>query len=482
MNLNLGSTLQGGKYKIERVLGQGGFGITYLAEQIIVVKGGIGAIKTKINVTIKEFFMKELCDRDNDTSHVSVGSTGSRELVDRFKAKFIKEAQNIAKLDHDHIIKVLDVFEENGTAYYVMEYIDGGSLNDRISQYGAMSEMEALHYIRQIADALKFIHNRNMNHLDVKPSNILLKEGAISVLIDFGLAKQYDNSGDQTSSAPVGVSKGYAPMEQYKAGGVSKFSPETDIYSLGATLYKLVTGTKPPEAYDIFSSGLPELPVNLSGNTKQAIISTMNPSSEKRPRSIDEFLNILVNNEKTEIIDNSQITEVIANVQEPEIIANPQEPEIIEVEVKNTIHSSKPSRSNKIKRWIGAVVGLLVAAAAIFLILIRTTGSFLGLYYKAIGSPSEFSIPYRYTTIEVNAFEFCDNLKSITIPNSVTSIGSCAFYSCDNLKSITIPNSVTSIGDYAFLGCDNLTSIYISKDSPTYSQLKEEYGNIVRIK
>ncbi|MFI3267285.1 MAG: serine/threonine-protein kinase, partial [Rikenellaceae bacterium] len=177
MNLELGSALQGGKYRIEKVLAQGGFGITYLAEQKIEVVGAIGKINTIYKVTIKEFFMKDFCDRNSFTSHISVGSSGSRSLVNAFKAKFFKEAQNIAKLDHGNIIKVFDVFEENDTAYYVMEYIEGGSLNDRIAEYGLMSEIEALHYIRQIADALRYIHGKKMNHLDVKPSNILIDEG-----------------------------------------------------------------------------------------------------------------------------------------------------------------------------------------------------------------------------------------------------------------------------------------------------------------
>lgn len=299
------STLREGRYKIEKILGNGGFGITYLALQNVTITGEIGTIQTTIRVAIKEFFMKDLCNRDSQTSHVSVPSVGSRELVERFKQKFIKEAQNIARLNHDHIIKVLDVFEENGTAYYVMEHIEGGSLSEHIDQCGALAPAEALHYINQIADALKYIHSKKVNHLDVKPSNILLKEGAVSVLIDFGLAKQYDNSGEQTSSTPVGISKGYAPMEQYKAGGVSSFAPSTDIYSLGATLYKLVTGKTPPEAYDLFDSGLPELPEELSVDVKLAITLSMRPSRNSRPQTIDDFLTILRGREdhdKTELM------------------------------------------------------------------------------------------------------------------------------------------------------------------------------------
>ena len=164
MQLQSGTLLQGGKYKIETVLGQGGFGITYLATQV--------ALERK--VAIKEFFMKEHCNRDVATSHVSVGSQGSQELVARFRQKFVKEARMIAGLNHPHIIRIIDVFEENGTAYYVMEYMGNGSLAEYLKRNGAVRESEALHYIYQLADALKFIHQHQMNHLDIKPGNVCL--------------------------------------------------------------------------------------------------------------------------------------------------------------------------------------------------------------------------------------------------------------------------------------------------------------------
>ena len=166
MQLSSTTLLQGGKYRIEKVLGQGGFGITYLAVQV-----GLNR-----KVAIKEFFMKEYCNRDAETSHVSIPSEGSKELVARFRQKFIKEAQTIAGLNHPHIIRIHDIFEENGTAYYVMEYHDNGSLSELIKQRDSLPEVEALRYIREVADALAYIHEHQMNHLDVKPGNVLLDE------------------------------------------------------------------------------------------------------------------------------------------------------------------------------------------------------------------------------------------------------------------------------------------------------------------
>ena len=197
MNLKTGHLLSGGRYKVERVLGQGGFGITYLCEQTALLR----------KVAVKEFFMKELCNRDADTSHVSIPSIGSRDMVERFRQKFVKEARTLAALNHKHIVRIIDIFEENNTAYYVMEYVGGGSLSDKVKD-GALGEAVALRYIRQVAAALDFVHSKNMMHLDIKPSNILLGDNDETVLIDFGLAKQYDASGSQTSTTPVGISHG----------------------------------------------------------------------------------------------------------------------------------------------------------------------------------------------------------------------------------------------------------------------------------
>ncbi|WP_106830281.1 bifunctional serine/threonine-protein kinase/formylglycine-generating enzyme family protein [Parabacteroides pacaensis] len=294
MQLQPGTFLQGGKYKykIVSVLGQGGFGITYKATMNFQIQGPLGMIESEIHVAIKEFYMKSLCNRDEVSLQVSVPSEGSKNMVKRFQKKFIKEANNIATLQHPSIIKVIEIFQENSTAYYVMEYIEGGSLQDWVKQKGALPEKEALAYIYQIASALNYIHQRKMNHLDVKPANILRRSNGEVVLIDFGLSKQYDEKGEQTSSTPVGVSAGYAPIEQSKPGGVEQFSAPTDIYSLGATLYKLVTGETPPDVSDVVSDGI-SFPEKVSLNIKNAITKAMEPSRRKRPQNITDFLLLL---------------------------------------------------------------------------------------------------------------------------------------------------------------------------------------------
>ncbi len=284
--LKTNAVLQNGKYRIEGVLGQGGFGITYLASQV--------ALNRK--VTIKEFFMKELCNRDEQTSQVSVPSMGSVDTVARFRAKFVKEAQTIAALNNPHIIHIHDIFEENGTAYYVMDYLSGGSLSDLVQRDGVLAEATALGYIRQVADALSYIHARNINHLDIKPSNVLIDGNGNAVVIDFGLSKRYDETGSQTSTTPVGISHGFAPLEQYQPGGVSTFSPTTDIYSLGATLYKLLSGQTPPNATALLDADLDLSRLSASPSTKAAIAAAMQPKRKGRPQTVEAFIAML--NEK----------------------------------------------------------------------------------------------------------------------------------------------------------------------------------------
>ncbi|MFI3295394.1 MAG: serine/threonine-protein kinase, partial [Rikenellaceae bacterium] len=292
MQLEKGTQLQDGKYVVIKDLGQGGFGITYIAEQVALSR----------KVAIKEFFLKKICSRDSGTSRVTVPASDNTSDVELFKRKFIKEARNLSRLDHPNIIRVYDCFEENDTVYYVMELVTGGSLNDYLENSGGrLTEDEALGCIKSIAKALEYLHQQSMNHLDVKPDNVLRRENGELVLIDFGLTKTYDTTGSETSSTPVGRSPGYAPLEQYNPGGVSSFTPQTDVYSLGATLYKLLTGTTPPEASVILNSGLPPMNADVSPNVIQAINIAMSPMCKNRPSSVGEFIALLDSSAETQM-------------------------------------------------------------------------------------------------------------------------------------------------------------------------------------
>lgn len=271
------TTLQDGKYRIIRVLGQGGFGITYLAEQTMLNK----------LFAIKEFFIRDLCSRKDS---VTVYTITQSDMVNRYRQKFVKEARIIARFNHSGIVKVSDLFKENGTFYYVMEYVKGESLSDMVKREKRLPELTALNYFYKVANALTYIHRSYVNHLDVKPSNIMIRqEDNEPILIDFGVSKQYDEQKDQTTTTPPGVSYGYSPLEQYKSGGVSVFSPQADIYALGATLFKLLTGNTPPIASDLLNDGLPQMP-GISINVRKAIEKAMQPRIGDRPTNIESFV------------------------------------------------------------------------------------------------------------------------------------------------------------------------------------------------
>ena len=283
MNLPDNTLLQGGKYRIIRFISSGGFGCTYEAELVLLHK----------RVAIKEFFVKDFCNRDVSNSHVTVATQSKVKLIERLKKKFIEEASALFSMQHPNIVRVTDVFEENSTAYYVMDYINGQSLQDIVKGNGALGESQAVGYIKQVAEALKYVHGLNRLHLDVKPGNIMIDDNNQAILIDFGASKQYDEVDGENTSTLLGKTPGYAPLEQI-GNEVAKFLPATDIYALGATLYKLLTGVNPVSATQLASGEtLEPIPSTISKSTRNAIAAAMEINKNKRPQSIDEFLPLL---------------------------------------------------------------------------------------------------------------------------------------------------------------------------------------------
>ena len=314
------------------MLGQGGFGITYLAEQT-----GLG-----MRVAIKEFFLKGSCQRETGTSRVSVPVTDNEELVSRCLKKFKAEARKIASLNNDHIVNIIDVFDENGTSYYVMKYLGGGSLAVRLKG-GAVPEKAALKVVGDIADALRSVHNNGLLHLDVKPANILFDERGRSVLIDFGVSKYVDSQQDSsTTSSLIGYSRGFAPLEQVNSVTAS-LSPASDIYALGATLYNLVTGEIPPEASVVMDAGITNWPPFVSEEVKNAITQAMQPRRKDRPQDIDAFLALL------------PVEQVEALPEDDTVLVTAVEPE------------QAPARPAK--RWPLAVAAVMLAASVAFFVL-----------------------------------------------------------------------------------------------------------------
>lgn len=285
MHLNKETPLQRGKYIIESVLGQGSFGITYLATTKF--QGTLGDISVK--VAIKEFFARDLNLRHPGGT---VAEVSSGSLSGKYARDFQREAKNLSSLKHPNIINVLESFSENNTHYYVMEYLDGGNLDDYIHSKGQLSESEALDIASQMAQALSYMHSHNMLHLDLKPKNVMRRSDGTICLIDFGLSKQYESSGEPESSTTIGLgTPGYAPLEQGSSDERKNFAPTLDIYALGASVFKMVTGKTPPRASDIMNDGFPSdelAALGISSATISTIERMMSPRKKDRPQSVEE--------------------------------------------------------------------------------------------------------------------------------------------------------------------------------------------------
>lgn len=266
-------------YVIEKLLGNGSFGITYLA---------------KCNgrkVAVKEFFMHQFCGRENSTYEVTGSSPGNQ--IEYYGNKFKLEAANLKKLKHDNIVRVFETFEANNTFYYSMDYIDGESLDKYIKRNGALTEEETVDCMLSISDAIKYMHSKKMLHLDLKPSNVMRSSAGQYFVIDFGLSKQFDEKGEPESSSNIGLgTPGYAPTEQVEHNG-KLFAPWIDVYALGGIFFKMLTGNTPPTASEVLNTGLPIEELKSHGVSKAAITlikSMMEPIWKKRIQDVDTVI------------------------------------------------------------------------------------------------------------------------------------------------------------------------------------------------
>lgn len=275
--LAAGTMLQG-KYKIDRVLGQGGFGITYAATHTVL----------NSKVAIKELFPEGTARQGTTVAPPgTLGGGGWQEL----KKSFILEAQTVARFNHPAIVRVMDIFEENGTAYLVMEYLEGQPLG-KVLEKGPASMDLVEKTAREVAEALKVVHGNGLLHRDIKPDNIYLEKTGRVVLIDFGSARNFASG--QSSKHTRLVTPGYAPLEQYATQAT--LGPYTDIYALGATLHHALTGQQPPDAVSRTTGAqLAPLPANMPRALRSAVEAAMQVEVVKRPQTADAFLAILGN-------------------------------------------------------------------------------------------------------------------------------------------------------------------------------------------
>lgn len=343
--LPVGSVLRSGKreYRVEAVLGKGGFGITYKVSAMEQV----GRIPVRVEFAMKEFFM-DGCLRDA-SGKVSTAATKG-EAADGLK-DFISEARRLNSLCGQcrNIVPVDEVFEANGTACYVMEFLDGGSLADYVKKHGALSVGVAKKILKPVADAVAFLHSNRITHLDIKPGNIMFRSNGEPVLIDFGLAKHYDRRGNATTTVrTLAYSAGFSPAEQYV--GLKQFSPQSDVYALAATFANMLTGKTPPEAIDLEFS-LNDWSVCLPEEVRPAVVHAMAYSRKDRTLSVCDFVKELYGNE-------------------PSVVEKPVSQPAAEPTVESKTEVIGEGKKSTKKWWIiaacvavAAVVGIVCASA-----------------------------------------------------------------------------------------------------------------------
>lgn len=457
--LKIGKELHGDNilYRIESVLGQGSFGVTYKAKAFTVMRGKFGEelVETNTPKAIKEFFMKEVNERDESGSITGM-SEGS--LSYNYAQKFKNEAENLAGMSHPNIVKVIDFIAANNTYYYVMDYIEGEDLNEYLKHH-KMSEQEATHVIMEVAKALKYMHEeKHMLHLDLKPGNIMRRKSDGHIfLIDFGLSKHYNEDGVPETSTSVGLgTPGYAPIEQANSKSAKQFRTTLDIYALGATYYKMLTGQTPPSADELVSDedivkedlqkcGIDEKIVSIISNA-------MKPNVKLRTQSVDGFLKAL---NTDEVIEDEEIDEVTI-ICEGKNTTNAQT--IIKAKGKTsaTIKDIPQKKSKNNRRYQKFIY------FTAFLIILGYTGR-ISNYFKHKNTEQTLSQIADSISEDntINGHEFID--LGLSVKWATCNVGA---------------DSPSDYGDYFAWGETLTKSMYIEKNSVNYKQIIGDISGI----
>jgi len=286
-------TKLGGIYTVGTVIGAGGFGVTYI--------GWDESLNRK--VAIKEYFPSSLSTRIPGQTAISAFSGEKQQIFNHGKERFIEEARLLMQFTGEEgIVSVYNVLEANGTVYMVMEYVEGITLKQNIEQFGTIPEQQLLGFIVPMLLSLKYVHNAGFTHRDISPDNIMCQPDGNVKLLDFGAARY--SVMEESKSLSVIVKQGFTPIEQYQSHG--KQGPWTDLYAVGATMYKALTGITPDESLERMAKETLKKPsqcgAEVSENTENAIMAALNIRAEHRPQDVDEFLAILTGEQKGGLI------------------------------------------------------------------------------------------------------------------------------------------------------------------------------------
>lgn len=342
-------TILNGKYLVGAVLGEGGFGITYIGKDISL----------DMKVAIKEFFPSGIVNRNNTSSNEITSHAGkSEESFDKGKDSFLSEARTLAKFSSDpSIVSVYDFFSENNTAYIAMEYLEGTDLKDYIAKNGKMSFEKAVSLVAPVMKGLSKVHSQGLIHRDISPANIMILNDGQVKLLDFGAAR--DVSGADEKSLSILLKPGFAPEEQYRTKG--KQGPWTDVYALSATMYKMLTGVTPEDAMNrIFSDELKsirELNPNVTAEQEAVILKGMAIHQENRYQNTDELYAACqdaLSGKKRNLNSAEKTVKTAAKK--------------VQSQKDKSIKQSRPAR--KKKKNLGKIIGGIAAVCVLLLVIV----------------------------------------------------------------------------------------------------------------
>lgn len=462
-------TLLNGKYQIECALGEGGFGITYKGRDKLL----------DMPVAIKEFFPTGYANRYSPASTMVTlnGSEGS-EYFSHWKEKFLSEARILAKFsDVRSIVNVRDFFEENGTAYIVMEFLGGSTLKKYVTENGAVPPKRMISMIIPLINALSLIHKQGLIHRDISPDNIMLMPDGTLKLYDFGSARDFSMQGQQSLS--IMLKHGYSPQEQYRSKG--KQGPWTDVYSLCATVYFCITGTVPDESMERVFEDEVKLPsqlgIAISPYLESVIMKGMSVREEDRYQTMDELLDAVARKDGGVSVINGRLpdsagsrkaekapeevssatiavpktdapsaskTAVIVTAKPPKIpapTAKPHENTPVSAQISTPASAGKTvSAPRKKDKWIPAAVISALAVCAALVFFMNFPGKVTVAGTSVLRNTTELIIDSQTITDEnIQSLSDLRQLKSLTIQNSdLTGISSSlALTGCRNIESVT---------------------------------------------
>ena len=341
--LEIGTVVGGERYIIESVLGVGGFGITYYVRHH----------ELGLHYALKEFFISGKCVRGGDHNTVMLQDIDPSKFA-KLKERFIDEARTLAALNHPHVVKVHDFFNENNTSYIVMDYVEGTTLQQIVETKGKMSYDDAVNCMGQLGEAVAYIHSKHVLHRDIKPDNIIVTPDNRIVLIDFGSAREFVH--DEVQRHTTILTLGYAPIEQYTA--TSKKGNYTDIYAMGGVFYFLLTGQRPMDVTTRTMERMPsphELDPNIPLEVSQTIMKAMEFKPEDRYQSVDAFM--------ADLLGGSNYT------------SSPQQPQrTVATEPTRVAESSNVIDEGEHKSKAGLIAGIIAGVVALIVILVLVLG------------------------------------------------------------------------------------------------------------